>query len=1557
MLKQNTPWENCCFFMSKKIKIFSVIAILLSGYSALSQNLSNKGKEFWVAYGHHQFFENGTNSQGMVLYLNSEQPAQVTVSITGTSYVRNFTIAANSVIATDTLPKSGPEDCRLFSGTPGFSGANSEGISSRGIHIQSNVPIVAYAHIFGGASSGATMLMPVETYGYSYVSVNSQQNYPGGNCFSWMYVIAKENNTKIEIVPSVPTRGGFTPGQLVTVVLNKGQVYQLLGALTSTGAATGYDLTGTTIKSVANSAGECFPIAVFSGSSRTYITCSGGAGNGGDNAMQQVFPYQAWGKRYLTAPTSNGTPANSLMTNLYRVVVKDPATVVTRNGFPLTGLINNLYYQYSSGTADYIEADKPVMVAQYMASNGGCPNVGTAVGDPEMMYISPIEQAIKRVGFYRNNLQSISVNYLTLIIPTIGVASLTIDGSNSFDYTYSHPNFPGYTVVIKRWNSPLPPAPAGGQCIVQSDSAFTAVTYGEGGVESYGYNAGTLINNLNVIAALHNSLDSSVTSHAFTCKNTPAEISMFVAYKPTSMVWKLSQVPTVSPNADVTVSSPSPIDSMQQNGVWYYKYRLPGTYSFSDTGTVQISVKNTHPSLENCNNSEIVTFGIAVKMNPVANFSFVHTGCMRDSVQFSSPNNSGNGYTVNNWMWSFDDATNLNGSNPVKIFGSPGLQNIHLKVISTEGCVGDTIRQINIYAPPATTFGTTPVSLCEGNSVSFSDTSSYGGSAAINTYYWDFGNSNVVTTGTNTNQTITFPTYGTYTVKHVVKVSPTCISDTATKLITVYAKPLIGFTYPAGCLPTNGIVQFNSTTTVPDGQTLNYNWDFGDPNANAGNPNTSIIANPNHTYNYGTYTIHYTVTTANGCMKDTTLQATFNVKPSLAYTALSPVCESVAGTVSVAFGSVTNSVAEASHYYSGPATTAAGLFTPSQAGPGTHTIWYVFTSSGGCKDSISQTIQVYARPKPGFTFPSGCLPPTGLVQFTGSATIADGQSMTYNWNFNDPNANAGNPNTASILSPSHTFSPGTYNIVFTVTSSNGCVTDSTKTVTFNLIPQLSYPYLASVCQNLTSVSVATATVTNGVTGNGVYSGPGTSAAGIFNPSAAGAGTHTIKYIFTSGGGCLDSISRTIKVFPKPIAKFGVNNSFCIDQQANLTDTSSIASGRIATWNWNFGDVTTASNLNGNPFSHPYAAWGSYTIKLVTVSDSTCASDTAYKTIAVHPLPVTNFNLPATICMPDGITSFTNTSTIADNSALSYVWNFGDLTSSNSTNPSHTYTGYGPYTIRLTATSPYGCVKDSVKILGSAAFVNEPVANFTVSPDTLCQGANNVFTDLSTPAGSIQSWDWNFGDGSPNGTTSNPTKKYTRPGHFGVTLVVKNSAGCISDPFTDSVIVFLQPVIDAGPSFVVPEGTIVTFNPTFNDTVTVHFMWTPASDFPNPAMVRPSIMATHNQTYTLTATGLGNCSATDTMSVKILKPVDVPNSFSPNGDGINDTWVIKNLSDYPGATVEVFNRYGQTIYKSSGYGTPWNGTFKGSPVPFATYYYVIVLKNGFKPLSGSVTIVR
>ena len=138
---------------------------------------------------------------------------------------------------------------------------------------------------------------------------------------------------------------------------------------------------------------------------------------------------------------------------------------------------------------------------------------------------------------------------------------------------------------------------------------------------------------------------------------------------------------------------------------------------------------------------------------------------------------------------------------------------------------------------------------------------------------------------------------------------------------------------------------------------------------------------------------------------------------------------------------------------------------------------------------------------------------------------------------------------------------------------------------------------------------------------------------------------------------------------------------------------------------------------------------------------------------------------------------------------------------------------------------------------------------------------------------------------------------------------------------------------------------------------ISVLWSPATGLDNTKILTPKASPVEDITYTLTVTSAANCVDSDAVFVKVLKKPKIPNAFTPNGDGINDTWVIEHLESYPGAVVEVFNRYGKQVYRSVNYSNPWNGTLNGNPLPVATYYWVINPKNGRAPLAGSVTIIR
>ena len=163
--------------------------------------------------------------------------------------------------------------------------------------------------------------------------------------------------------------------------------------------------------------------------------------------------------------------------------------------------------------------------------------------------------------------------------------------------------------------------------------------------------------------------------------------------------------------------------------------------------------------------------------------------------------------------------------------------------------------------------------------------------------------------------------------------------------------------------------------------------------------------------------------------------------------------------------------------------------------------------------------------------------------------------------------------------------------------------------------------------------------------------------------------------------------------------------------------------------------------------------------------------------------------------------------------------------------------------------------------------------------------------------------------------------------------------------------------NAGPDKFMLEGGQVTLTPELNASMPVTYLWTPNYRLNDPTIAYTIASPLYDFTYTLTMTTDNGCAKSDDVFVKVLKPVAIPNIFSPNGDGIHDTWVVQYLNDYPGCTVDIFNRYGQKIFHSEGYGKPWDGTINGNPVPIGTYYYIVDPKNGRKIMSGYVDVIR
>jgi gliding motility-associated-like protein len=164
----------------------------------------------------------------------------------------------------------------------------------------------------------------------------------------------------------------------------------------------------------------------------------------------------------------------------------------------------------------------------------------------------------------------------------------------------------------------------------------------------------------------------------------------------------------------------------------------------------------------------------------------------------------------------------------------------------------------------------------------------------------------------------------------------------------------------------------------------------------------------------------------------------------------------------------------------------------------------------------------------------------------------------------------------------------------------------------------------------------------------------------------------------------------------------------------------------------------------------------------------------------------------------------------------------------------------------------------------------------------------------------------------------------------------------------------SPGITFNTSPTIKKGSSAILKPTVTGDI-VSYQWAPATGLNSTSIASPTANPTTNTTYTLVVTSSSGCLAT--AQVTVFMDLSIINTFIPNGDGINDTWNIPNLEDYTTCKVHIYNRYGQQIYYSLGYGKPWDGSYGGTKLPSGTYYYVIDLNNKTQPLSGWVSIIR
>lgn len=454
----------------KNILLQFLLSLSLLGISfSVSAQLSTTGKEFWLGFMENNRILPDYPDQAVIVISANED------AIGGIEYL-DKTISFNLKKGQQFTHVMPTVDVDLLHRTSGT-------IEDKGIYISSSGKLAVYAYNERVRSADGTVVLPIGALGKDYLVTSHFEvmtvpvTYNGNvDNESTLLVVATEDNTKLEITPSVLTISGNAADVIFTVTLNRGQSYQL--------KARG-DLTGSRVKVVGDNADQCRKIAVFGGNKWTSV---GNCGSANDHLFQQAYPINTWGTSFVHVALAGRTSGE-----LVKVLASEDGTQVTVNGIA-RGTLNKgkfLNLDFATDQTAKITTSKPASVTVFsksQACNQG-PVPDSLDGDPFMITYSPIEQLLKEIRFTALSLPSIVKHYVNVVVKTGTQNSTFLDGQNQgskFIPVPGDPNFSYARINISQ-----------GVHLLTNSEGFTAYVYGFGILESYGYAVGAALDNLN----------------------------------------------------------------------------------------------------------------------------------------------------------------------------------------------------------------------------------------------------------------------------------------------------------------------------------------------------------------------------------------------------------------------------------------------------------------------------------------------------------------------------------------------------------------------------------------------------------------------------------------------------------------------------------------------------------------------------------------------------------------------------------------------------------------------------------------------------------------------------------------------------------------------------------------------------------------------------------------------------------------------------------------------------------------------------------------------------
>ncbi|MDW8158500.1 MAG: PKD domain-containing protein, partial [Bacteroidia bacterium] len=846
---------------------------------------------------------------------------------------------------------------------------------------------------------------------------------------------------------------------------------------------------------------------------------------------------------------------------------------------------------------------------------------------------------------------------------------------------------------------------------------------------------------------------------------------------------------------------------------------------------------------------------------------------------------------ANNFLWEFGDGTQSRSFSPIHNYRQPGSYKVRLIAEPGTACADTVEKWIFVRQTPIAAF---TYRIPECNLRVFFENLSYGASS----YYWDFGDGNY---SKATSPIHLYEDTGIYRVRLTANPDSVCPQSFT---LEIHITKGVGANFKIPAFECNFRRQFENNSPLA----TYFWWDFGDSNY-------SQAKNPVHIYKApGTYTVRLIAEGIDGCRDTIQKVIKIPVIPTADFIHSVPACN---GKI------VLQNRSKNSDFYiwklgDGTISREENLvYQYNQTG--NFNILLTAYSVDSCHASVEKNISIAELTRAKFE--------SSIPKCTYKVVLKNQSFNAQQWYWYIDNILQ-----STEPEPSFNFSQdGEYSLQLIVLSENGCRDTASQKIRLSPKPIAQFSAYNARCSDIVELKNQSRHASHYLwLENGRKLGEAENLTLRF-PIAQG---YEITLIADPTAECPDTFKQIIQVDAPAIAKLKADSIYC---KGKATLESQSLNAVKTTWYFQ----NHIHSIGQNKINFTNLASGTYKYALTVESRSGC-KDSVAGLFIVKPIALAHFRANIEPCNP--LVQFNSDSST---NASQFVWKKGNKIFSQLPNPTEVLEP-GINTLITLIINPDSACPDTfsrniwIEQKGKAAFwVKQVLCDSTLQIINLSQNAKNYF--------------WHLGDGTIS-NDSLPAHRYLAPGKYTIKLIINKATFCADS--IEKTVEIPEPIV---PQFKVTQQTCGPKLDIQNYTQGAkRFRWE-FSDGTSSELEEPikSFAIPGVYTIRLIAYDAQGCEYTRALKYPYDPAgnffLDIPNVFTPNGDGLNDKFEFARIEAPCIEQVEIYDRWGVRIFFTQDYTQSWDGTYNNQPVPEGVYIYIISV--GKQKRVGNVTVIR